>query len=160
MDTSREEAQQFLASYFNTFKTLADYLHEVKIEATKNGYTETLFGRKRYFEGLKSSLPFVRASAERMAINAPIQGTAADIIKIAMVKVAEYVNAKKIEKSVKMLLQVHDELVFEIKKGEVGGAVKDIKKIMESVLSNEQSLGVPIIANAKAGKNWGEMESV
>jgi len=139
---------------------LADYLHEVKIEATKNGYTETLFGRKRYFEGLKSSLPFVRASAERMAINAPIQGTAADIIKIAMVKVAEYVNAKKIEKSVKMLLQVHDELVFEIKKGEVGGAVKDIKKIMESVLSNEQSLGVPIIANAKAGKNWGEMESV
>ncbi len=160
LDTSREEAQQFLASYFNTFKTLADYLHEVKIEATKNGYTETLFGRKRYFEGLKSSLPFVRASAERMAINAPIQGTAADIIKIAMVKVAEYVNAKKIEKSVKMLLQVHDELVFEIKKGEVGGAVKDIKKIMESVLSNEQSLGVPIIANAKAGKNWGEMESV
>lgn len=160
LGTSREEAQQFLASYFNTFERLASYLDEVKNNAVKNGFTETLFGRRRYFEGLKSSLPFVRASAERMAINAPLQGTAADIIKIAMGNVFQYLTKEKLLDKVRMLLQVHDELVFEIKKERVAQVVPEIKKIMESVLSPELSLGVPIVVNVKVGKNWGEMENM
>lgn len=160
LGTSREEAQQFLASYFNTFEGLAHYLDEVKNNALKNGFTETLFGRRRYFDGLKSSLPFIRASAERMAINAPIQGTAADIIKIAMNNVFRSIEKEKLLNEVRILLQVHDELVFEVKKERVAQVVPEIKKIMESVLSTELSLGVPIVVNAKVGKNWGEMKEV
>lgn len=160
LGTSREEAQQFLASYFNTFEGLAHYLDEVKNNALKNGFTETLFGRRRYFDGLKSSLPFIRASAERMAINAPIQGTAADIIKIAMNNVFRSIEKEKLLNEARILLQVHDELVFEVKKERVAQVVPEIKKIMESVLSTELSLGVPIVVNAKVGKNWGEMKEV
>lgn len=160
LGTSREEAQQFLASYFNTFDRLASYLQEVKDEALRNGFTETLFGRRRYFEGLKSSLPFVRASAERMAINAPLQGTAADIIKLAMIHTFSFLEKEGYGEGVRMLLQVHDELVFEIKKEKVAEVVPKIKKIMESVLSSELSLGVPIMVKAKVGKSWGEMEEV
>ena len=83
-DTSQKEARDMLKEYFSDFSGLADYLENVKAFAHKNGYTETYFGRRRYFPGLASHLPYVRAEAERMAINAPLQGTAADIIKIAM----------------------------------------------------------------------------
>ncbi len=156
--TSRGEAQEFLNAYFNTFTRLAEYLEETKAYARANGYTETLFGRRRYFPGMNSSAPFIRAQAERMAINAPVQGTAADVARIAMVRIAKYLKDEKLEARVKMLLQVHDELVFEIKEEDMVRVVPKLKSIMETVLSAEASHGVPIIAEVKIGNNWEEQE--
>lgn len=158
--TTRAEAQEFFNAYFNTFTRLAEYLEEVKAFARANGYTETHFGRRRYFPGMNSALPFMRAQAERMAINAPVQGTAADLIRIAMVRIAEFLKKQKLEDEVRMLLQVHDELVFEVKKGRVKDIVPKLRDIMESVLPEKEARGVPILAEAKAGPNWDEMEKL
>lgn len=159
LGTSREEAQNFYNAYFEKFQGLADYLERIKTETYKKGYTETFFGRKRYFEGIKSKLPYVRAQAERMAINAPIQGTEADIVKIAMWKVDEYLKKKEMLEDVYPLLQVHDELVYEVREQNKSVA-KEIKSIMESILSSKETEGVPIIVDAKEGKNWGEMKEL
>ena len=158
LKSSREEAQEFYNEYFSTFSGLASYLDHVKAETARKGYTETLFGRRRYFSGFKSPLPFIRASAERMAINAPIQGTQADLIKLAMIRISEYIKERKLGEEVRMLLQVHDELVFEVVKNRVDEVVREFKKIMETVLPAEMSKGVPIIAEAHVGENWGEMK--
>ena len=155
LGTTTAEAHRFLEDYFETFKTLAEHLEETKGFARKNGYTETLFGRRRQFPEMKSPLPYVRAQAERMAINAPIQGTQADVIKLAMVEID-----KMLDDDVRLMLQVHDELVYEIPDSKVAEVVPKIKKIMESMLTEEETRGVPIIAEAKAGKNWGQMESI
>ena len=160
-DTSREEAQLFYNEYFNTFTGLADYLNKVKAEASRNGFTETMFGRRRYFEGFKSKLPFIRASAERMAINAPIQGTQADIIKLAMIEIHKLILKEKLEDEVRMLLQVHDELIFEVKEKTVGENIFDkIKNIMQNILPVEKTQGVPIIVHEALGVNWGEMKDL
>lgn len=156
--TPREEAQEFLNAYFNTFTRLAEYLEDTKSFARQHGYTETLVGRRRHFPGISSSVQFIRAQAERMAINAPIQGTAADCMRIAMLRVHEYIEGLKNPDEVRMLLQVHDELVFEIKKERVKEVVPELVKIMEGVLSEEDSHGVPLLADVKVGKNWNEME--
>jgi DNA polymerase I len=160
LKTDRKEAQKFYDDYFNTFKKLSDYLEETKDFATKNGYTETLFGRRRNFEGINSSLPFIRAQAERMAINAPIQGTQADIIKLAMIKIDEFIKKEKLENKVKLLLQIHDELIFEVDEDLVEEVAKKIKKIMENVLTKEQRGEVPILVDMSQGKSWGEMKSL
>jgi DNA polymerase-1 len=160
LGTSREEAQKFYNEYFQKFSGLAEYLDRVKAETARKGYTETLFGRRRYFEGINSKLPFIKAMAERMAINAPIQGTEADIVKLAMIAVDIYIQKEGLEEKVFTLLQVHDELVYEIKEEEVKKVSLKIKKIMESVVSQEQSLGVPIAVEVEAGDNWGEMEEI
>lgn len=154
------EAHAFYEDYFNTFSTLAAYLESTKGYARKHGFTETLFGRRRQFPEMKSPLPYVRAQAERMAINAPIQGTQADIIKLAMVKVEETLAQRSESDDAHLLLQVHDELVYEIKTEKVLALGKEIKNIMESVLTEEQAHGVPILTEAKAGKNWGESERI
>jgi DNA polymerase-1 len=159
-DTSRAEAQEFLNAYFNTFTRLAEYLEETKAYARKHGYTETYFGRKRYFPGINSSAPFIRAQAERMAINAPIQGTEGDIVRIAMVRIYEYLKKEKLTDSVKMILQVHDELVFEIKEGKVKEVVPRLKEIMEGVMSEKETKSVPIATEVKVGDNWEEMEKL
>ena len=157
LGTDRKEAQEFYNTYFERFTGLSQYLEEAKQDATRKGYTETLFGRRRYFPGLKSPLPYIRAQAERMAINAPIQGTAtADIVKMAMVEVNKYIE----NKDAHMLLQVHDELVFEIQKGKEQEIVPKIKEIMETVLSKKETKGVPIVANAETGDNWGDMKEL
>ena len=155
----RKEAQEFYNEYFNTFTGLAQYLDKIKAETARKGYTETMFGRRRYFSGFKSSLPFIRAQAERMAINAPLQGTQADIIKIAMKKISDYIEKKKHSEEIRMLLQVHDELVFEVKSNLVAEAVEEFKKIMETVIPKEKLAGVPIVAEAHTGDNWGEMKN-
>ncbi len=153
LSTSRKEAQEFYNQYFETFPRLAEYLEELKGQAMRVGYTETLFGRRRYFDGIKSPIPYVRASAERMAINAPLQGTSADIIKLAMIEIdKQYPDI--------LLLQVHDELVFEIKKDKVQEYSATIKKIMEAVVPDAKRRGVPIVVEGKAGKNWGEMHPI
>jgi DNA polymerase I len=156
-DTSREEAQSFLNAYFNTFTRLAEYLEATKQFARDYGYTETLFGRRRHFPGIRSSAPFIRAQAERMAINAPIQGTAADVMRIAMNRVYAAISAEDRFADVRMLLQVHDELVFEIKTELVAQEVPVLVGLMEGVLSGKETYGVPIKVDVAVGQNWADL---
>ncbi len=177
LGTDRKEAQKFYDDYFAKFNGLARYLEMVKEETKERGYTETLFGRRRYFEGIKSKLPFIRAMAERMAINAPIQGTGADITKLAMIKVDEYLNhpasqtqhpslekegkgekAENLSDRVNLLLQVHDELVYEIPEDLVEKIAPKIKQNMESVIDLDKTKGVVCQVEYKIGNNWGEMD--
>jgi DNA polymerase-1 len=157
LGTTASVAQQFYDDYFATFTRLAEYLEETRGYARKHGFTETLFGRRREFAGIKSPLPYVRAQAERMAINAPIQGTQADIIKLAMIEVDEMLKAEGLEGDAHLLLQVHDELVYEIRTKNCEALIPRIKEKMETVLSEEQTKGIPVIAEAKSGPNWGSM---
>lgn len=157
LGTDRAEAQRFYNDYFKTFSGLAAYLDHVKAETARRGYTETFFGRRRYFEGIQSKVPFIRAMAERMAINAPIQGTEADIIKIAMVKVDKYIIDEGLEKDVFMVLQVHDELLFEIREDKVEKVAPKIKEIMESVIDPAKTKGVKCVADYSIGNNWSEI---
>ena len=159
LGSTTAEAHKYLEDYFSTFKTLSEYLESTKGFARKNGYTETLFGRRRQFLEMKSSLPYVRAQAERMAINAPIQGTSADIIKLAMVRVDEMLEKEKALDDAYLLLQVHDELVYEIRDERRKELSAKIKEIMESALPLAQTNGVPIIATTKSGPDWGSMQS-
>jgi len=158
--TTREESQEFLNAYFNTFTRLAEYLEETKGYARLEGFTETLFGRRRHFPGIQSSAPFIRAQAERMAINAPVQGTAADVMRIAMNEVYAYVKKGKKTDSIHMLMQVHDELIFEIRTEDVEKEAKKLQKIMEGVLEGKDESGVPILADVATGPNWAELQEV
>ena len=160
LGSTTAEAHQFLENYFATFKTLAEYLESTKGFARKHGYTETLFGRRRQFPEMKSVLPYVRAQAERMAINAPIQGTQADIIKLAMVRVADLLAKEGAQDDAHLLLQVHDELVYEIRTERVLELAPKIRKIMEDVLSKDETYGVPIITSLTSGPDWGSMETL
>lgn len=157
LGTSRKEAQEFFDQYLAAFPRLAGYIEAIKAQATKQGYTETMFGRRRYLEGIKSPIPYVRAAAERMAINAPMQGSQADIIKLAMVEIDKLFGDTK---DAYQLLQVHDELVFEIKKDKVKEYAPKIKKIMEEALPADKTKDVPIVAEGKMGPNWGEMQKL
>ncbi|OGG41472.1 hypothetical protein A2837_03110 [Candidatus Kaiserbacteria bacterium RIFCSPHIGHO2_01_FULL_46_22] len=156
--TTREAAQEFLNAYFNTFTRLAEYLEETKSFARKHGYTETMFGRRRHFPGITSSAPMIRASAERMAINAPIQGTEGDLLRLALLALDQYISENKLNDDVRMLLQVHDELVFEIKEDKVEKIVPELARIMSSVLNEKDTKDVPVSVEAKLGDNWTEME--
>ncbi|MCK4918401.1 MAG: hypothetical protein KAS02_01290 [Candidatus Pacebacteria bacterium] len=157
---TRKEAQDFYNKYFETFKTIADYLEGIKKEVLKTGYTKTFFGRLRYFEGIKSKIPFIKAMAERMAINAPVQGTSADILKIAMIRIDKYLVKNKLEDKIKILLQVHDELIFEIKEGAEEKHILKIKDIMETIIPLEKSKGIKFEVNIKKGDSWGEMKTL
>jgi DNA polymerase-1 len=160
LGTSTSEAHQFYEDYFRTFATLAEYLERTKGVARRQGFTETLFGRRREFSGMKSPLPYVRAQAERMAINAPIQGTQADIIKLAMVEITRMLEREECTEDAYLILQVHDELVFEVRDEKLAKLASEIQKIMEGVLPAEETNGVPILASAKTGRHWGEMEAL
>jgi DNA polymerase-1 len=156
--TTRAEAQKFYDDYFKTFSTLANYLNDVKAETGRRGYTETFYGRRRYFEGINSKIPFIKAAAERMAINAPIQGTEADVIKLAMIEIDRYIVENKLEEDVFALLQVHDELVYEIRDARAEKVADEITKIMESVMDPKDTKGVILKAEAAIGENWGELK--
>lgn len=155
--TTREEAQEFLNAYFNTFTRLAEYLEETKEYARLHGHTKTMFGRRRQFPGISSSAPFIRAQAERMAINAPVQGTAADIMRIAMNQVYDYIEKRK-DKKVAMLLQVHDELVFEVSEKELATVVPEVVKCMVDVFGEHDTKEVPITVDVEVGDNWGQLK--
>lgn len=157
-DVPRVEAQKFYNDYFQKFSGLASYLDKVKAETARKGYTETFFGRRRFFEGINSKVSFIKAMAERMAVNAPIQGTNADIVKIAMKKIDTYIVENKLEDSVFATLQVHDELVYEVKDSLVAQVIPEIKKIMETVIDPKDTKGIICKANAVSGKNWGELK--
>lgn len=154
LGTDRKEAQEFYNNYFEKFPTISNYFETVKALARKNGYSETFFGRRRYFSGMKSSIPYIRAAAERMAMNAPIQGTAADIIKIAMQKADKKIVSEKLDDDAKIILQIHDELVYEVKDEKVDEVVEILKEAMESAID----FPVPLEVSAETGKNLGEME--
>lgn len=160
LGTSAGEAQKFYDDYFNTFTRLAQYLEETRGYARKHGHTETFFGRRREFAGMKSPLPYVRAQAERMAINAPIQGTEADIIKLAMVRVDALLAGKGALEDARLILQVHDELVYEVRQERIDEMAKEIQALMEGAFPRDAARGVPIIAEPKRGLNWGEMSSL
>ena len=157
---TRAEASKYLSEYFKSYEGLATYIERIKASAARLGYTETMFGRRRSFAGFDSPIPYVRAAAERMAVNAPIQGTQADIIKIAMVRADTHLKEIGASDDARLLLQVHDELVYEIKTSRVKELGKAIRDIMESILTREQMAGVPIIAEVNTGKTWGSLERI
>ncbi|MFZ2500480.1 MAG: DNA polymerase, partial [Minisyncoccia bacterium] len=160
LGTTTAETHAFYEEYFGQFKALSDYLESTKGFARTHGYTETLFGRRRQFPEMKSSLPYVRAQAERMAINAPIQGTQSDIIKYAMTRVDDMLQKEKAGADAYLLLQVHDELVYEIRDDRVRALGLEIKNIMESVLKDKETHGVPILVTMKAGPDWGSLLAI
>lgn len=141
----KSKAKQFVEEYFNDFSGLADYIKTTKERATKDGYVETLLGRRRYIPEINSSAWALRGSGERMAVNAPIQGTAADIVKLAMIAVNSIKGAR-------LLLQVHDELIFEVDKDMVKQIAPLIKQAMEGVIQ----LAVPLTVEISSGKSWGD----
>lgn len=159
-DTSRVDAQKFYNDYFEKFSGLAEYLDKMKGDAARFGYTTTFFGRKRHFDGMTTTLPHIRAALERMAINAPIQGTQADIIKIAMVKVNEHIIENKLENDVHLILQIHDELIYEIKSDKAKKVGKEIQQIMENVIPLKDTENIPLSVGVSVGLNWGELKKI
>ena len=153
-DISYARAKEFIDQYFQVYFSIRKYLDKTIEDARKNGYVETMFGRKRSLPEINSSMAMVRKSAERMAINTPIQGTAADMIKKAMVDVYDYISKEYKKEEVKMLLQVHDELLFEVEEEKVEKIEKEIKEIMGNIVE----LKVPLLLDSKIGKNWEEMK--
>ncbi len=152
---SRDEAREFIDSYMREFAGLSRFIESTKASARQNGYVETVFGRRRAIPEINSTMPAVQAGAERMAFNMPIQGTAADLLKLSMIHLQKFID-EKYSDDVAMLLNVHDELLFEIKEDKVSEIVPQIVKIMETV----HQFNVPIIADAKVGDNWAEMEKL
>lgn len=150
-EMNRKEAKEFIETYFKNFPGIKNYISESVQSARKVGYAETIFGRRRYLPDIDSGNQMLRAGAERVAVNMPLQGTAADLIKIAMIQVQN-----ELEKSfpeTKMIMQVHDELVFEVPEKDVPEVSKVVKKIMESVYEFD----VPIKVDVEVGDNWGEL---
>jgi len=162
LGTDRKEAQEFYDNYFAQFPTIYEYLESIKDFAKKNKYTQTLFGRKRYFPGINSPLPFIRAMTERMATNAPIQGTAtADLIKISMKRVNDDLVKEGIINETKLVLQVHDELIYEIKTEVLEKAMKIIENAMRNVIPKEFLVNlkeVPLVVSVSFGKTWGDLK--
>ncbi|MBU0647248.1 MAG: DNA polymerase I [Patescibacteria group bacterium] len=150
------KAKEFIEQYFKVYQDVKIFIDKTIELAHTQGYVETLFNRRRYLPEINSLALQVKKTAERMAINMPMQGTSADIIKIAMIKVKKMIDEDYLIGDVKMLLQVHDELVFEVKENLVEKAAIKIKNIMEQVVK----LKVPLIAEVKVGENWGKMREV
>jgi DNA polymerase-1 len=149
LHVSRKEAAGYMTQYFNQFPKVEAFIDGIKEQAAEQGYLDTLFGRRLYFPDIKNRNARVRAGSERAAINAPMQGTAADIIKKAMLAVYQEIKSAD---DIKLVMQVHDELVFEIKHSTAEGWSEKIKTIMENVVS----LDVPLEVEYGIGKNWDE----
>ena len=149
LNISRKEAQDYINIYFNRYPKIKEYMDKSKENAKQNGYVETILGRRLYLPEIKSKNAIKRNMAERAAINAPMQGTAADIIKLAMLNVNKNIITKYPNK-IKMIMQVHDELVFEVAEDYVDNICNEIKQQMQNVIS----LKVPLIVNIDVGNNW------
>ncbi len=148
----RDEAGAYIKKYFERFPGIRDYIEESKKYAKKNGYVLTLFGRKCHYPEIKASNASIRSFNERAAINARLQGTAADIIRRAMIRMDEALAKHKL--GAQMLLQVHDELVFEVPDAEVEKTLPVVKKVMEDAPLPALSLSVPLQVEAHAADNW------
>ena len=153
MKVERAEAQEFFDQYKKTFSRLMEYLEEVKTYAWKHGHTLTLLGRRREVPLLKSPLPFLRASGERIAMNAPIQGTSADILKLAILDTHDFIVKNKLEERVKLVLQIHDELVFEIDEDMAEDVADKLVVVLENVLKKRKLSDLPLVASRTIGIN-------
>ncbi len=152
VDVDRHMAGELIKNYFKAFPKIRDYVDSIKKLAQKQGYVETIFGRRRYLPNIDSGIPALKNASFRTAINMPIQGTAADIIKLAMIELFYQLNKSRLES--KLLLQVHDELLLEVPKRELEKVAKLVKKVMEDVVTTCVKFEVDL----KHGKNWGEMK--
>ena len=148
LNIPRKEAKELIEEYFLNYPAISEYIERMKIQARENGFVQTIFGRKRYLKDINSRNATVRGFAERNAINAPIQGSAADIIKMAMINVAKALKENNLES--KMILQVHDELVFDCPVGEV----ETVKEIVREQMENVTRLSVPLTVECNDGENW------
>ncbi len=149
LDMGRNEAQDYMNVYFERYPGVLEYMESTRNTASEKGYVETLFGRRLYLPDIKSRNGLRRKAAERAAINAPMQGTAADIIKLAMIAVDNWVQQQP-QDEVRLLMQVHDELVFEVKESVLESVTAEVKALMEQAAT----LDVPLIADAGFGDNW------
>ncbi len=150
----RSEAKTFIEKYMKDFSGIAKYIDSIKKQAYQKGYVTTLLGRRRYIPELKSTDFRLKQAGERMAVNTPIQGTAADLVKLAMIEVDKFFETNKLEAY--LLIQIHDELLFEIRKNKIKKIALEIKRIMENVYK----LTVPLVVNLGFGDNWGEIKKV
>jgi DNA polymerase-1 len=146
----RNQAQDYIDLYFSKYPNVRSFMDETKIKARENGFIETLFGRRLYLPDINSKNALKRNYAERSAINAPMQGSAADIIKIAMIDVNQWIVSKEVP--ARIIMQVHDELVLEVKSDASDDIKFDLIKIMESSVD----LDVPLVVDAAVGLNWDE----
>ena len=151
-ELSREDAGKFITAYFEKYPGVKKYLEATKEQARRTGYVQTILGRKRVIQDINSSNRQVREAAERMAINMPVQGTSADIIKKAMINLHREMLRRQLKS--KMLLQVHDELVFEVPENEM----VEMRQLVPEMMVNAIKLSIPLKVDTKTGKNWGEME--
>ena len=156
ISVSNQEASEFLKSYFDKFPEIKDYMHKTINFCRKSGYVNNIFGRRCHIAGINDKNYNVRNFQERAAINAPIQGSAADIMRLAMIRIQQVLNKNSSCKT-KMLLQIHDELVFETPKNEIEKIAPIIKKIMSDVSSSEfHQFSTPLTVDINSGNNWGE----
>jgi DNA polymerase-1 len=156
ISVSNEEALEFINSYFKKFPEIKEYMQTTIKFCRKHGYVNNIFGRRIHLRGINDKNFNVRSFQERAAINAPIQSSAADIIRLAMIKISELIELNKMYDT-KMLLQIHDELVFECLKSNQSSVEKIVKKTMESISSSEYHMfTTPLDVNINSGNNWGE----
>ena len=151
----RHEASDYIKAYFEKFPGIKDYMEHVKAEAKAQGYVTTLFGRKVHLREINAKIPARRAFAERAAINAPIQGTAADIIRRAMIEMPNALEKAGLTDA-KMLLQVHDELIFEAPTADCPHLIETVRQTMENACAPRLNLSVPLVVDAQAANNWEE----
>ncbi|MDO1580596.1 DNA polymerase I [Rhizobium oryzicola] len=156
LSIERSEAGDYIKKYFERFPGIRDYMESTKAFAREHGYVETIFGRRAHYPEIKSSNPSVRAFNERAAINAPIQGSAADVIRRAMVQIEPALAAAGLQERVRMLLQVHDELIFEVEEDAIDAAMPVIVKTMEHATMPAIAMRVPLKVDARAASNWDE----
>jgi DNA polymerase-1 len=150
LDIERSAAQQFIDKYFARYPGVADYMQRTRDQARAQGYVETVFGRRLWLPDINAGGGPRRAAAERAAINAPMQGTAADLIKLAMIEVQRWLDREKL--ATKLVLQVHDELVFEVPQGELDRVRRELPPLMSDVAA----LSVPLVVDVGHGANWDE----
>jgi DNA polymerase-1 len=149
---SRQEAADFINAYFEKYRGVKDYVQSTKQHAVEKGYVQTILGRRRHIPDIHSRNYQLRQAAERMAINMPVQGTAADIIKLAMINVQNEMNRQNLQS--RMILQVHDELLFEVPHDEI----ERMKRLVPEIMSAAMEISVPLKVDTKLGRNWGEMD--
>ena len=150
LNVSRGEAQEYVDRYFEKYPGVRGYMEQTQALADENGYVETLFGRRLYLPDIHAGNAMIRKAAQRTAINAPMQGTAADIIKQAMIDIANWLEQDPID--ARMILQVHDELVFEVKEDDVALLTEGVRFRMASAAA----LDVPLVVDVGVGDNWDE----
>ncbi len=154
LSIARGEAGDYIKKYFERFPGIKDYMESTKAFAREHGYVETIFGRRAWYPEIRSSNPSLKAFNERAAINAPIQGSAADIIRRAMVRMDSVLEEAKL--SARMLLQVHDELIFEVPEAEADKTIAVVTKAMEGAAFPAIDMKVPLKVDARAAHNWDE----